>query len=177
MNQAKLQRIVLALVMATGGLSGCASESSSSSVSPTSTTTPSTGPKSGGSSAPVAPVTRAGLIPQRTPPIPDLPVPLGFKMVESTSRSYESAGARYVDHTYAGKADKVDVDAFYRQQMINKGWTMRGSSMVRGVFIQRYEKGTELADVTITGDENPLTGANSTVNINVQTVGRGEPKR
>jgi hypothetical protein len=118
---------------------------------------------------------KIGLIPARNPPVGDLPVPLGFKMDESTSRSYESAGSRYVDHTFEGRSSKVEVEQFIRQQMPLKGWTFRGSQMVRGTYVLRYEKGSEFCDVTIVGSDNPILGPSSTLSYNLQTVGKGEP--
>lgn len=118
----------------------------------------------------------AGLVPQSRPPIPDIPVPVGFKMAESISRDYESAGARYVDHTYEGYADKQLVDRFYATQMPLKDWTMRGRQMVRGEYILRFEKGTEFAEVRI-NSESTFTGTRTTINVNVQTLGRGDPRK
>jgi hypothetical protein len=121
-----------------------------------------------------ATITGTNLIPAPRPPVPDLPVAIGFKMNESISRNYESAGARFIDHTYEGQADKFDVERFYRQQMPLKGWTMRGSQMVRGDFLMRFEKGSELCEVGISS-EKTFRGERTTVNFNVQTLGRGEP--
>ncbi len=53
-----------------------------------------------------------GLIAQVQPPLPDLPVPVGFKLEEGKSRSFEAAGPRYIDHTYKGRADKFAVKRF-----------------------------------------------------------------
>lgn len=118
---------------------------------------------------------KIGLIPARNPPVGDLPVPLGFKLDESVSRSYESAGSRYVDHAYEGKAGKVETEQFVRQQMPLKGWTFRGSQMVRGTYVLRYEKENEFCDVTIAGSDNAIFGESSTLSYNLQTVGKGEP--
>ena len=124
--------------------------------------------------APGAPGAVVGLLPAAPPPISDVPVPAGFKLQESISRSYSSAGSRYIDHTYKGDADKVDVTAFYRKYMPGKNWTFRGSQMIRGTIHLRYEHPTEFCDVSITGSNN-IFGPTSTININLQTVGRGDP--
>ena len=125
---------------------------------------------------PGAPAAIVGLLPSARPPVHDVPVPAGFKLQESVSRSYSSADSRFIDHTYKGDADKIDVTQFYRKQMPTKGWTFRGSQMVRGVIHLRYERPTEFCDVSIAGSNN-IFGPTSTVNINLQTVGRGEPAR
>ncbi len=115
----------------------------------------------------------AGLVSVARPLVPDLPVPIGFKLAENISRSYESAGARFVDHTYIGRVDKVDAERFYRLHMPDADWTLRSSQMVRGVFLMRFEKGNELCEVRI-WDESSLTGPRTHVNLNVQTLGHGD---
>jgi hypothetical protein len=118
-------------------------------------------------------VGRPGLVPMARPPIPDLPVPIGFKLVESISRSYESAGARLIDHTYEGRETKYDVDRFYRKQMPLKGWTMRSTQMVRGEHLLRFVKDTELCEVRITS-RDAFGGQRTRITFNVQTQGQGE---
>lgn len=118
-------------------------------------------------------VGRPGLVPMARPPIPDLPVPIGFKLVESISRSYESAGARLIDHTYEGRESKYDVDRFYRKQMPLKGWTMRSTQMVRGEHLLRFVKDTELCEVRITS-RDAFGGQRTAITFNVQTQGQGE---
>ncbi len=119
------------------------------------------------------PSTVAGLIPRSRPPIPDVPVPLGFELAEKISRNYESAGARFVDHTYEGRADKYEVERFYANQMPLKGWMMRGRQMVRGTFLMRFEKGSEFCEVRITSDSS-FTGERTSINASIQTLGRGD---
>lgn len=115
---------------------------------------------------------RTSLIPQSRPPIADLPVPIGFVIAESVSRNYESAGTRYVDHTYQGRADKFDVERFVRQNLTGKGWRLRSSQMVRGDFELKYEKDNELLDVTIRGEDRPILGQSTSLRYNLQTAGR-----
>ena len=123
----------------------------------------------------IAPTGGSGLVAQSEPPVADLPVPLGFKLDESRSRNYESAGVRFIDHTYRGDNAKKDAVAqFYRRQMSNKNWNLRGSQMVRGTVLLRYEKGDELCDVRIRSEKPTLGGRYVEVTINVQTVGTSE---
>ena len=129
---------------------------------------------SGGYNSP-APVQPTGLLAKARPPVPDLPVPIGFDMVEDISRSYESAGARFIDHSFRGKARKFDVERFCRIQLPLKGWTFRGSQMVRGAFTMRYEKGNEFLEVHIWSEES-WGSEKTTLQYNLQTLGRGEPK-
>jgi hypothetical protein len=118
-----------------------------------------------------------GLVAQVRPPVADLPVPVGFEILEAESRNYESAGARFVDHTYQGKADKFAVERFVREQLPGKGWTLRGSQMVRGTFFLKYDKGSEFLDVMISAVEPPILGPTVRLTYNLQTLGRGEPRR
>jgi len=115
----------------------------------------------------------AGLIPQSRPPIPDVPVPIGFKLAEQISRNYESAGARFVDHTYEGHADKFQIERFYANQMPLKGWTLLGRQMVRGTFLMRFEKKDEYCEIRIT-TESTFTGERTQITVNIQTLGRGD---
>ncbi|MFA7236147.1 MAG: hypothetical protein WC058_04710 [Phycisphaeraceae bacterium] len=142
------------------------------------TTSSDTTPATGGGDDTRRSVTSGGvgLVPRSRPPITDIPVPVGFKMAESISRDYESSGSRYIDHTYEGYADKIDADRFYAEQMPLKGWTIRGRQMVRGQYILRFEKGSEFCEVRIDSDLT-LTGTRTTININVQTLGRGDPRK
>src|SRR3990172_3595374 len=76
-----------------------------------------------GSEQPVKPEPPPGLVAQAYPPIPDLPVPLGFHMDEQRSRNTAAGGIRVVQHLYKGRADKFELQRFYRQQMRIAGWT------------------------------------------------------
>lgn len=79
-----------------------------------------------------APLTQADLLPQNRPPIADLPVPVGFKLVESISRSYDWGGGRVVDHTFEGRAEKLELERFYLRQMPALGWMRANAQQVRG---------------------------------------------
>ena len=122
-----------------------------------------------GDDAAPAKLGRVGLIPQFQPPIADLPVPIGFKLAEKISRTYESGGTRTVDHTYEGRDDKFDVDRFYVEQMPLKGWKAKAKRMERGVITQTFEKDNELATVVIS-DAKGLTTNRTSIHITVQTV-------
>lgn len=133
------------------------------------------GSESAEDSEAIAPSGGSGLVARSEPPVADLPVPLGFKLDESRSRNYESAGVRFIDHTYRGeRANKDAVAQFYRRQMSNKGWDLRGSQMVRGTVLLRYEKADELCDVRIRAETPALGSRYVEVTINVQTVGASE---
>ena len=90
------------------------------------------------------------LIPRGQAPIPDLPVPFGFKLKESKSRDYAFAGARFVDHVYRGRANKQLVKRFYERQMPINRWVLSTAMFVRGEVMLDFEKETERCRVVIT---------------------------
>jgi len=123
---------------------------------------------------PDSPSVRMRLIADPESPIADVPVPVGFELREKSSRSYHAAGSRYIDHVYRGRADKIDIERFYQRVMSTKGWTYRGSNMVRGVIQMRYERAEEFCDIRI-DDTDGILGPTAMININIQTVGRAQP--
>ncbi len=90
------------------------------------------------------------LVAQSRPPIPDLPVPIGFSLKESKSRDFAAAGARYVDHVYRGGDDRFAVARFYKRQMPIARWTLVTSLFVQGEVMLDFEKETERCRVVIT---------------------------
>ncbi len=111
-----------------------------------------------------------GLMPQAKPPIDDLPVPIGFVLVESISRDYTLAAGRLVDHTYQGRDAKIDVDRFYQTQMPDAGWTMQDRRTTRGIYTLNFTNATERCEVRIT-EVGGLTGKRTNVAIHVQPFG------
>jgi len=87
---------------------------------------------------------------QARPPIPDLPVPIGFRLDEGKSRTFEAGGARYIDHVYRGGADKFTVARFFKKQMQISRWTLMASMFVQGNIRLDFEKGAERCSITIT---------------------------
>ena len=165
MNEQLIRLCMIGAVVAALAAAGCQSTSGSSSAEPQTS-----------ADGQIA-VTRADLIPSARPPIPDLPIPWNFKLLEPVSRNYETHGARFVDHSYQGRAEKDLVERFVRIQMPMKGWTFRSARMVRGTHVLRYEKGSEECDVTISSSHRPLLGEVSTLSYSVQTVGSGEVRK
>lgn len=89
------------------------------------------------------------LVAQNRPPIPDLPVPIGFKLDYNKSRDYAPGGARFVDHTYKGSADVFAVKRFYERQMKTSRWVLTMSKFVRGEVTLDFEKETERCRISI----------------------------
>lgn len=91
------------------------------------------------------------LVPDARPPIPDLPVPIGFKMDEGESLDYALHGARFVNHKYKGGSEKLAVKRFYERYMPVNRWTLTTAMFVSGDIMMDFEKETERCRVTITG--------------------------
>lgn len=89
------------------------------------------------------------LIAKARPPIPDVPVPIGFSLDEGQSHNYAAAGVRIIDHVYKGGEDKFDVGRFYRKQMPVGGWTLVTDTFARGNLILDFEKDMESCSVTV----------------------------
>ncbi len=87
---------------------------------------------------------------QARPPIPDLPVPIGYRLDEGKSRTFEAGGARYIDHVYRGGADKFTVARFFKKQMQISRWTLMTSMFVQGDIRLDFQKGAERCSITIT---------------------------
>jgi len=90
------------------------------------------------------------LVARGRPPIPDLPVPIGFKLDENKSVDYAVAGARFVNHKYKGNAEKLEVKRFYERQMPISRWTLTTAMFASGDVVLDFEKDVERCRVTIT---------------------------
>ena len=103
---------------------------------------------SGGSSGQAKPLPE--LVARSQTPIPDLPVPIGFKLDEGKSRDFAAAGARYIDHVYRGWSDKFSVARFYKRQMPPARWVLVICLFVQGDIMLDFEKETERCRVIVT---------------------------
>ncbi len=63
-----------------------------------------------------------GLVAAVDSPIPDVPMPIGFKPVVSQSSSSFDGAARTVTHVYQGRSRAVETVLFYRQQLPLHDW-------------------------------------------------------
>jgi hypothetical protein len=102
-----------------------------------------------GSSGPDTAAEPESLVAQARPPLVDVPLPVGFDLTESKSRSMSAPGVRMVDHWYAGREDKWAVGRFYKRQMPACQWALESDRMVRGDIELDFLKGRERARVTI----------------------------
>ena len=84
------------------------------------------------------------------PPVADIPVPLGFKLDEGSSRSCDSGVARFVDHLYLGSASKYAVSRFYKKAMVSQKWRFVSETSSLGDQDLRFDRPGETCKVTIT---------------------------
>ena len=84
-----------------------------------------------------------------TPPIRDLPVPVGFELDEGRSRNFRGGTARYVDHLYKGGADKFAVMRFYMGQMPIQRWVLVTDMFVQGDVMMDFRKESECCRIIV----------------------------
>ncbi len=112
------------------------------------------------------------LVAMTHPPIPDLPVPTGFRLDESRSRNFRGGSARYVDHLYKGSSDKFAVGRFYMRQMPIQRWTLTADRFVQGDVIMDFQKESENCQIMVV-DGGPFRG--SEIRVMLWTSGRMDP--
>jgi hypothetical protein len=122
--------------------------------------------------APNQPAVSPGLLPKASPPIPDVPVPVGFKLDMKHSRDDDTGVARFVDHLYKGRTDRWKVLEFYREQMPVSRWTRVHDGLAQGRHTLEFEKGSERCVVTLRKGSllHPTY-----IEVRVSTVGRIAP--
>jgi len=135
------------------------------------TRAPQTVESSGGAYREVS--TEAKMIAKARPPIPDMPVPIGFHLDEGRSRSFAAGGYRHVDHVYKGSGDKWAVAWFYKRQMPINRWELTTDLFAQGDIWLEFEKQTERCKIVITsgGLFNEVT-----VKVQLWTTGPIEPR-
>jgi len=85
-----------------------------------------------------------GLVANEQSPIPDVPVPIGFKPVKSLSSSSFDGVARTVTHIYQGRGRSAEAAIFYRQQLPLNQWRRVDKQVHEdGSTSLYYDKGAE----------------------------------
>jgi len=112
-----------------------------------------------------------GLVASDQSPIPDVPMPIGFKPVVSKSSSSFDGQVRSVNHVYQGRAKHADAVAFYRNILPIHGWSfVNRSDQNDGTTIQTFTKGRETLEVFT--QQGTLAGnIDSSVTTIVITIG------
>ena len=121
------------------------------------------------SGAPRQTVQESELVAQSRPPIPDLPLPIGFDLDQGRSRNFAAAGLRWVDHLYKGGGDKFAVARFYRRQMPINRWVLVTEMFTQGSMTLDFEKQTERCHIVVS-DGNLMTP--TIIKVQLWTSGR-----
>ena len=112
-----------------------------------------------------------GLVAADESPIPDVPMPIGFKPVISKSSSSFDGVVRTVNHVYQGRARHADAVAFYRGILPIHGWQfISRSDQTDGSTIQYFSKGRESLEV-FTQQGTLVKNLDSSVTTIVITIG------
>ncbi|MEM6553358.1 MAG: hypothetical protein AAF750_14675 [Planctomycetota bacterium] len=99
-----------------------------------------------------------GLIADPNSPIPDVPMPVGFKGVADQSSAASTPAGRVVTHIYQGIADFPDANDFYANSLWRFGWTQTERlDPAEKVALHTYTNGTETLSITITQDRRRIT--------------------
>ncbi|MCE9590648.1 MAG: hypothetical protein K8S99_09015 [Planctomycetes bacterium] len=105
----------------------------------------------------LSPQSGRGLVERPNSPIPDAPMPVGFVVVESKSRSHSTSAGRVVEHYYQGLASKGDTLNFYRTHLTGNGWQRRSETNVGGIIAATFAKGRETLELRITNPRDVTT--------------------
>lgn len=93
-----------------------------------------------------------GLVAKEGAPIPDVPMPIGFKPVVSQCSSSFDGVSRTVTHVYQGRARSPETVLFYRQQLPLHGWLQVDKQTHEdGSTSLHYTKGAEALGVRLSG--------------------------
>ena len=103
----------------------------------------------------------------------DIPLPVGFSIVEQSMEDHSTGQCRtYLRHLYAGSDDKFAVRNFYREQMPLMRWAKMSDGAIKGDFSMRFAKGNEVCEISI-NEEGRLFGNRTLVQIRVAQEQRG----
>lgn len=89
------------------------------------------------------PQTGLGLVARPDSPIPDLPMPIGFKVVVDQSLVEVHGISRYVRHVYQGRSSMADATRFYRHHAPLYGWRPVSERAENSQTLMWYVKGDE----------------------------------
>jgi len=99
-----------------------------------------------------------GLVAREQSPIPDVPMPIGFKPVVSQCSSSFDGVARTVTHVYQGRSRTPETILFYRQQLPLQNWQVVDMQTHEdGSTSLHYMKGAETLGVRLSGRYNTAT--------------------
>lgn len=97
----------------------------------------------------------------------DLPVPVGFKLIEDKSFVFQAEGTRVALLKYSGRAQLPDVVEFYREQMLFYNWELL-NVVEYDRSVLNFERGGQTCIVTIES-----RGMRKTITISVAPKAKG----
>lgn len=83
---------------------------------------------------------RVGLVAQTHEVVAEVPIPIGFKIVEDKSREWKTDGFLYTEYLFQGKSTLSDTVVFYRSQLRTNGWNLAGEQMDGAIVLLRAAK-------------------------------------
>ena len=90
------------------------------------------------------------LMAKQRAPVSDLPVPIGFHILEDESEDASTGRRRiYLRHVYVGSGETFTVRNFYRDRMPQYKWQMVNAVYVAGTHTMVFQKGQESCTVAI----------------------------
>lgn len=95
----------------------------------------------------------AKLRPMMVSQFPDVPVPMGFELVEQSSGDYTTATTRFISHERVGKAPKSKVADFYIETLQLSQWQFVADATVAGERNLLFQKTDDWCHVTLKRDE------------------------
>ena len=106
------------------------------------------------------------LEPQAILKFSDIPVPTGFKLMDTDSYAFENYGMRVGVLRYRGKADVEQVINFYKEQMPMYNWRLL-NMMEYGERLMNFERETETCNIGLIIKYTPLIGNTVFITITV----------
>ena len=104
-----------------------------------------------------------GLVRSSDAALPDVPSPIGFKLVRSRSSASFDGAARTLTHIYQGRTRRGDLLNYYRNVLEENGWRPVGP---RDAPILSYENDAERLSLSVADD-----GKRATVTVVVYPLG------
>lgn len=105
----------------------------------------------GGCAAPGPAISHGSLEASSRPYEADIPLPVGFRLVDQSSEDWVGGPVRYLRHRYVGRAPRTAVRRFYREQMPLVRWIAESDGTVQGTVTLRFYRGREVCTVTMNG--------------------------
>ena len=112
------------------------------------------------------------LVAQSQSTVADLPLPVGFDLDQSRSRSFAGGSARYVDLVYEGRCDKTSLVSFFKKQMPANRWAITSYRFLQGQHTLDFEKDNERCSIIIS--EGSGLWKNTEIKVQLWPSGRIE---